>query len=107
MPIIIIIIGDWNEECKGTSNSQKLCDKFGLVDVWDRLYPNESLFKTYLHGSRRIDFALALPETADCITNIAHEPFTNDYRAIIAGSVLMSTRNIYNLFIYEENLTTT
>ena len=73
--VMPIILGDWNEECKGTSNSQKLCDEFGLVDVWDRLYPDEPQFKTYIRGSRRIDFALALPATADCVTNIVYEPF--------------------------------
>ena len=28
--IIPFIIGDWNEECKGSSTSQKLCNAFGL-----------------------------------------------------------------------------
>ena len=39
------------------------------------IYPEEKTFKTYLCGSRRIDFALAFPETAECITNIVYEPF--------------------------------
>ena len=70
-----IILVDWNEECKGISNSQKLCDEFSLVDVWTSIYPEEVNFKTYLRWSQQIDFALALPETAASITNIMYEPF--------------------------------
>ena len=27
------ILGDWNEECHGTSTSQKLCGSLGLVNL--------------------------------------------------------------------------
>ena len=68
-----IILGDWNEECTATSNSQQLCDEFGLIDVWASIHPGAEQVKTYLRWSRQIDFALSFPETATCITNI----FTN------------------------------
>jgi hypothetical protein len=80
-----ILIGDWNEECKGTSTSQKLCDEFGLVNVFKQLYPNQKQFKTYMRGSRTIDFALAPPELANRVTNFVYEPFMyrlkGDHRA--------------------------
>jgi hypothetical protein len=55
-------VGDWNEECKGTPTSQKLCDEFGLVNIFKQVYPNQKQFKTYMRGSRTINFALAPPE---------------------------------------------
>jgi len=80
-----ILIGDWNEECKGTSSSQKICNEFGLVNIFDRLYPNQKQFKTYKRGSRCIDFALTTPELADRVTNFVYEPFLyrlkGDHRA--------------------------
>jgi hypothetical protein len=80
-----LIIGDWNEECKGTSASQKLCNEFGLVNIFDRLYPNQAQFKTYMRGARTIDFALAPPNIADRVTNFVYEPFLyrlkGDHRA--------------------------
>ena len=83
--VIPILVGDWNEECKGTSTTQKLCDDFGLVNIFDRLYPDQKQFKTYLRGSRTIDFALAPPEIADKVTNFVYEPFLyrlkGDHRA--------------------------
>jgi hypothetical protein len=81
-----ILIGDWNEECKGTSSSQKVCDDFGLVNIFDRLYPKHEQFKTYKRGSRCIDFVLAPPELADRVSNFVYEPFLyklkGDHRAI-------------------------
>ena len=47
---IPIILGDWNEECSGTSNSQKLCDVLGLVDIWKYRNPLHTSFKTYLRA---------------------------------------------------------
>lgn len=73
--VIPILVGDWNEECKGTSNTQKLCDDFGLVNIFERLYPDQKQFKTYMRGSRTIDFVLAPPEIADRVTNFVYEPF--------------------------------
>ena len=70
-----IIIGDWNEECKGTSTSQKLCNEFGLVNVFNRIHPDHKEFKTYLRGSRTIDFVLTTPDIADRVTNFVYEPF--------------------------------
>ena len=82
-----IILGDWNEECTATSNSQQLCDEFGLIDVWASIHPGAEQVKTYLGGSRRIDLALSFPETAACITNIVYEPFhyrlCGDHRGLL------------------------
>ena len=46
--VIPILIGDWNEECKGRSNTQKLCDDFDLVNIFHRLNPEHKQFKTYI-----------------------------------------------------------
>jgi hypothetical protein len=83
--IIPFIVGDWNEECKGTSSSQKLCNEFGLVNIFTRLYPEHKQFKTHIRGSRTIDFALTFPDIADKVTNFVYEPFKyrlkGDHRA--------------------------
>jgi hypothetical protein len=83
--VIPFIIGDWNEECKGSSTSKKLCNEFGLVNIFDRIYPNQKKFKTMMRGSRPIDFALAPPEIADRVSNFVYEPFMyrlkGDHRA--------------------------
>ena len=72
---IPVIIGDWNEECTGTTNAQKLCNEFGLVNIFDHLYPNHPKFNTQQDGSRCIDFALTSPELASKVTNIMYKPF--------------------------------
>ena len=46
--LIPIIVGDWNEECKGGSSSKELCNEFGLVNIFDHLYPTQKKFKTYI-----------------------------------------------------------
>ena len=83
--LVPIIIGDWNEECTKGSASDELCKEFGLVNIFDRLYPNHPQFKTYQRGSKVIDFALALLDIADRITNFVYEPFLyrikGDHRA--------------------------
>ena len=55
---IPLIIGDWNEPCTGTTNAQKICNEFGLVNIFDHLYPNHPKFNTQQDGSRCIDYAL-------------------------------------------------
>jgi hypothetical protein len=70
-----ILLGDcWNEECKGTSTSQKLCDEYGLVNFFKQVHPNPKQFKTYMRGSRTIDFALAPPELAHRVKKIVYKP---------------------------------
>ena len=84
--VIPIIMGDWNEECKGSSTSQLICNEFGLVDAFQRIYPDHRNFKTYNRGSRRIDFILTPTSIADKITNFVYEPFmyrlTGDHRGV-------------------------
>jgi hypothetical protein len=78
-----LFLGDWNEECKETSASQKLYNDFGLVNIFDRLYQNQEQFKTYMRGGRTIDFTLAPPDIADRVTNFVYQPFRlkGDHRA--------------------------
>lgn len=83
--LIPIIVGDWNEECKGGTTSNELCNEFGLVNIFDHHYPTQKKFKTYVRGSRQIDFALAPRDIADRVINIVYEPFLyrlkGDHRA--------------------------
>ena len=70
-----IILGDWNEECKGTAVSMEMCHEFGLVNIFKRMNPDHENFNTYNRGSSIIDFALAPPEIADIVSNFVYEPF--------------------------------
>ena len=45
--VLPMLIGDWNEECIGKYNAKKLCDKFGLVNIFHWKFPNHEKFKTY------------------------------------------------------------
>jgi hypothetical protein len=73
--VIPIIMDDWNKKCKGSSNSQLVCNELGLVDAFDHIYPNHNEFKTYNRGSRRIDFVITPANIVDKITNFVYEPF--------------------------------
>ena len=73
--LIPFIIGDWNKEYNGPSTSNKLCNKLGLVNNFNYLYPNQKQFKTYIRGLRKINFALAPREIVDKVTNIVYKPF--------------------------------
>ena len=48
------------------------------------MYPNHPEFKTFHWGSKTIDYALALPDIADRVSNLVYEPFfyrcNSDYR---------------------------
>lgn len=70
---ISIIMGDWNELSVLTSTSAKLCQDFGLVDVWHHQHPDNE-FKTHLQGSRRIDFTITTKELTDK-AKIIYGPF--------------------------------
>jgi hypothetical protein len=41
--VIPILLGDWYEECKGMSTLQRLCDDFGLVNLFDRLSQSKTI----------------------------------------------------------------
>ena len=56
--VLPILIGDWNEECMGRTNSKKLCDEFGLVNIFHGKFPNHKKPKTYQEGSTFIDYGL-------------------------------------------------
>ena len=83
--IVPIILGDWNEEFTDTSTSMRIWEEFNLVNVFQRMYPNQEKFKTYRRGSSTIDFVLAPPNIADAVTNFVYEPFLyrlkGDHRA--------------------------
>ena len=73
-----MLIGDWNEECIGRSNSKQLCDRFGLVNILHGKFPNHEKFKTYQGGSMFIDYGLIHKELIDEVDLMTHEPF--EYR---------------------------
>ena len=47
-----ILMGNFNDECDGTTNPSKLCTDFNLIDVWSQKYPNLHP-RTYQWGKRR------------------------------------------------------
>ena len=55
------ILGDWNEECVGNSTTNKLCERFGLVDAREVMNPDCPPFPTFEGGSKRIDYLLTSP----------------------------------------------
>merc|ERR1711884_74382 len=98
--LILIIVGDWNEECNGGSTSNELCNEFGLVNIFDHHYPTQKKFKTYVRGSHQIDYALAPRDIADKVINIVYEPFLyrlkGDHRAFyfnISEEVLFQNKS--------------
>ena len=64
-----IILGDWNEECIEDSAADNLCNEFGLVNIFNQIYPHHKKFKTYRRGSKTIDYAIAPPDIADRVIN--------------------------------------
>ena len=59
----------------GRSNSKKLCDEFGLVNIFHRKHPNHKKFKTYQEGSRFIDYGLIHRDLIQEIEIVTYEPF--------------------------------
>ena len=70
-----LLIGDWNEECMGSSNSKKLCDEFGLANIFHGKHPNHKKFKTYQEGSRFIDYGLIHRDLLHEIEIVTYKPF--------------------------------
>ena len=56
--VLPMLIRDWNEECIGRSNSKKLGDEFGLVNIFHGKFSNHEKFKTYQEGSTFIEYGL-------------------------------------------------
>ena len=83
-PTIPFILGDWNKPHEGQSTSKKICEKFGLVDIWKTLQPDHSNFSTYQQGTTRIDYALTTVQATCHIQNIRYEQYqlrmTGDHR---------------------------
>ena len=73
--VLPMLIGDWNEECIGKSNSKKLCDEFGLVNIFQGKFPNHEKFKTYQEGSTFIDYGLIHKELIDEVDYVTYKPF--------------------------------
>ena len=73
--VLPLLIGNWNEECMGRSNSKKLCDKFGLVNIFHGKHLNHKKFKTYQEGSRFIDYGLIHRDLLEEIEIVTYEPF--------------------------------
>ena len=72
--VLPMLIGDWNKECMGRSNSKKLCNKFGLVNIFHRKFPNHGKFKTYQEGSTFIDYGFIHRDLIDKIEQVTYEP---------------------------------
>ena len=70
-----MLVGDWNEECIGKSNSKKICDEFGLVNIFHGKYPNHEKCKTYQEGSKFIDHCLIHCDLIDKVDQVTYEPF--------------------------------
>ena len=56
--VLPMLIGGLNKECKGKSNSKKLCNEFRLVNIFHGKYPNHGKFKKCQAGSKFIDYSL-------------------------------------------------
>ena len=70
-----MLIGDWNKECIGRSNSKKLCDKFGLGNIFHGKFPNHEKSKTYKEGSMFVDYGLIHQDLIGKVDQVAYEPF--------------------------------
>ena len=73
--VIPMLIGDWNEECIGKSNATKLCDGFGLVNIFHRKFLNHEKFKTYQEGSTFNDYGLMHKDLIDQVDYVTYEPY--------------------------------
>ena len=73
--VLPMLIGDWNEECIGRSNSKQLCDEFGLVNNFNGKFSNHEKFKTYQEWSTFIDYGLIHQDLIDKIDRVTYEPF--------------------------------
>ena len=69
------MIGDWNEECIGQSNSKKLCNEFGMVNIFHGKYQNHEKFKTYHKGFMLIDYGLIHQDLIDKRDQVTYKPF--------------------------------
>ena len=76
--VLPMLIGDWNEECIGNSNSKKLYDEFEMVNIFHRKYPNHKKFKTYQDGSMFIDYGIIQWKLIEQVDQKTYEPF--EYR---------------------------
>ena len=72
--VLPMLIGDWNEEYIGRSNSKKLCDEFGLVNIFQGKFPNHEKLKTYQEGSMFINYGLIHKELIEEIDQVTYEP---------------------------------
>ena len=54
---------------------KKLCDKFGLENMFHRKYPNHEQFKIYQEGTTFLDCGITHPELIDKIDRVTCEPF--------------------------------
>ena len=73
--VLPMLIGDWNEESIGKSNSKKLCDEFGLVIIFQGKFPNHEKLKTYQERSTFIDYGLIHKDLIDEVDYVTYKPF--------------------------------
>ena len=48
--VLPMLIRDWNGKWIGRSNSKKLCDEFGFVNIFNGKFPNHKKFMSYQKG---------------------------------------------------------
>ena len=73
--VLLMLIGDWNEECIGKLNLKKLYNEFGLVNIFNGKYPNHNKFKKYQEGSTFIDYGLIHRDLIDKVDWVTYKPF--------------------------------
>ena len=70
-----MLIGDWNEECIGRSNLKKLCDEYGLVNIFQGKFLNHEKFKTQQEESTFTYYGLIHNGLIDEVDYVTYEPF--------------------------------
>ena len=73
--VLPMLIGDWNKKCIRKSYAKKLCDEFGLVNIFHSKVPNNEKSKTYHEGSPFIDYGLIHKDLSDQVDYVIYEPF--------------------------------
>ena len=88
-----MLIGDWNGECIGRSNSKQLRDEFDLVNIFHGKFPNHKKFKTCQEESMFIDYGLIHKELIDEVDQVTYEPFGyQKVKRITEGGILIYKR---------------
>ena len=74
--VLPMLIGDWNEEYIWKSNSKKLCNEFGLVNIFQGKFPNYEKFVTYQEGYTFIDYGFIHRGLIDKVDRMTYDVWT-------------------------------